>query len=261
MIAGLAPATVVVLVLAALVVGFSKTAVAGLGPVATVLFTLVMSAHDATGAVLVLLIACDLVAVVAYRRSCDWRLIRVLMPSLVVGIMLGAWCLTLLDDVALRRTIGALLLAMGLMQLAQEVQSQRGRGATDEQPADVGQESQAPGRAVGLLAGSAAGFTTMTANAAGPVMAIYLLHLRVPKLLFVGTSAWFYCLANLVKLPFAIGIGLVHPGSLWLNLALVVPALVGCALGLKVLPHIPQRVFDRLALALAIGSSLLLLLR
>jgi hypothetical protein len=40
------------------------------------------------------------------------------------------------------------------------------------------------------------GFTTMIGNAAGPVMAVYLLSMRLPKYSFVGTSAWFFLLVN-----------------------------------------------------------------
>lgn len=44
--------------------------------------------------------------------------------------------------------------------------------------------------------GALAGATTMLANAAGPVMTIYLLAARLAKYEFMGASAWFYCLTN-----------------------------------------------------------------
>lgn len=256
------------LALAAVVVGFSKTAVAGLGPVATVMFTLVMPAKEATGAILLLLIACDLVAIVAYRRDCNWALVRVLVPTLIPGIALGALFVCAVDDTVLRRTVGGLLFVMCLAQFIQTVaHTAKRRGAADDAggPAATptaraaGAATRASDRIGTAVAGTAAGFTTMTANAAGPVMSLFLLWRRVPKLAFVGTSAWFYFFANLVKLPFAIGIGTVQPGSLSLNLLLVVPALAGCGLGLWALPRIEQTTFNRLALALALGASLLLL--
>ncbi|MCD7915957.1 MAG: sulfite exporter TauE/SafE family protein [Tannerellaceae bacterium] len=45
------------------------------------------------------------------------------------------------------------------------------------------------------------GFTTMIGNAAGPVMAVYLLSMRLPKYSFVGASAWFFLVVNYLKLP------------------------------------------------------------
>ena len=51
--------------------------------------------------------------------------------------------------------------------------------------------------------GFVAGVTTMMANAAGPVMVVYLLAMRLPKLAFVGTSAWFFFAVNWLKVPFS----------------------------------------------------------
>jgi hypothetical protein len=63
---------------------------------------------------------------------------------------------------------------------------------------------------VAVAAGVAAGFTTMTANAAGAVMTLYLLAMRVEKLRFIGTSAWFFLIVNVSKVPFSAGLGLFH---------------------------------------------------
>ena len=45
------------------------------------------------------------------------------------------------------------------------------------------------------------GFSTMVANAAGPIMALYLLSMRLPKNVFIGTGAWFFFIINLLKVP------------------------------------------------------------
>ena len=36
----------------------------------------------------------------------------------------------------------------------------------------------------------------MTANAAGPVMALYPLAARIDKIRFIGTNAWFFGIIN-----------------------------------------------------------------
>ena len=51
----------------------------------------------------------------------------------------------------------------------------------------------------------------MTANAAGPVMTLYLSAAGIDKRRFVGTSAWFFLIVNLAKVPFSIGLGLMQP--------------------------------------------------
>ena len=57
----------------------------------------------------------------------------------------------------------------------------------------------------------------MLANAAGPVMALYLLAVSLPKAEFIGTSAWFFLLINLFKLPFSAQLGLITSKTLVFN--------------------------------------------
>jgi uncharacterized membrane protein YfcA len=107
--------------------------------------------------------------------------------------------------------------------------------------------------------GVVAGFTTLVANAAGPLMAIYLVAMRLPKLAYVGTAAVFFCLLNLFKLPFMAELGLVTSASLRLNLLLAPLVLLGALAGRRLLMRINQRLFEELALALSgIGGALLL---
>ena len=50
--------------------------------------------------------------------------------------------------------------------------------------------------------GILAGFGTTVGNAAGPVMSIFLLSRHLEKQEFLGTTAWFFFLVNLSKVPF-----------------------------------------------------------
>ena len=50
----------------------------------------------------------------------------------------------------------------------------------------------------------------MTANAAGAVMTLYLSASGIEKRRFIGTNAWFFLIVNLVKVPFSVGLGLMH---------------------------------------------------
>ena len=70
----------------------------------------------------------------------------------------------------------------------------------------------------GPFAGVMAGFATMVANAAGPVMTLYLLAMRLNKLEFLGTSAAFFLIINWIKVPFGLQLGLLNGPSLMLNL-------------------------------------------
>ena len=95
-----------------------------------------------------------------------------------------------------------------------------------------------------------AGFATTLANAAGPVMNLYLLARRLPKQQFIATGAWFFLVINLSKLPIYAGHGLIHTRSLLFDLVLVPPVLLGAAIGRRVAARLPQQTFELLVLAL-----------
>ncbi len=75
--------------------------------------------------------------------------------------------------------------------------------------------------------GIVAGFATTVANAAGPVMNLYLLSKKLPKEQFVATGAWFFFVLNLVKFPIYAGYHLFSRDSLMFNLIEVPMVLAG----------------------------------
>ncbi|MDN5571420.1 MAG: sulfite exporter TauE/SafE family protein [Propionibacteriaceae bacterium] len=240
----------VAMAVAAVVIGFSKTSFGGVAAISVAVFALVMPARESTAAILLLLIVGDMVAISRYR-TVSWRLLLRLVPSVIPGLLLGALFMSFVDDLVMRRTIGALLLAMVLLQLWQR----RPRAASSAE-SDVAPH---PARTIGT--GIAAGFTTMTANAAGPVMALYFLAARIDKLRFIGTNAWFFALINLAKVPLAAGLGLFSPAHLLLDLFLVPLVLLGCLIGVWVIKRVTQRQFEVVTLVASALSAAFLLLR
>lgn len=227
------PLQAVLLVIAALIVGVAKTSVGSFATIAVALFAFVMPTKESTAAVLLLLILGDIVAVISYHKSADWSLIRRMLPAILPGIALGALFMWLMDDLLMRRAIGVLLLASVGLQVWMIRRKSRG---VEFAPMNT---------AVAWGAGTAAGFTTMTANAAGPVMALYLLLARVDKRTFVGTNAWFFLLVNLSKTPFSAAMGLMPPTTLELTLWLAPVVLVGTLIGRAAIKRISQTVFER----------------
>src|SRR5699024_1924933 len=104
------------------------------------------------------------------------------------------------------------------------------------------------------------GFTTMVANAGGPVMSMYFYAMRMPVLTFLGTSAWFFAIVNVVKLPFSAGLGLITRDTLVMDLMLVPLVLLGAYCGTRIARRTPQRVFESAVLVLTVGSALALLI-
>ena len=232
----------------ALMVGFAKTAFGGAGSLAAVCFAAAVPARESTGALLPLLIAGDVLALSLYRRHCRWSTLVRLVPGVLPGLLLGAWFVAEADDGLMRVAIGLILLVMSVWQLVQ-----RRTGAREAAP-HLGPV------AVGLV-GVTAGFTTMTANAGGPVMTLYLLASGMVMLELLGTVAWFFFVVNLLKVPFSAGLDLISTASLATDAMLVPVMLVGGGLGALLVRRMSQLTFERGALGLTAVSALLLLAR
>ena len=122
-------------------------------------------------------------------------------------------------------------------------------------------EWRTPHRALSIGAGVLAGFTTMTANAAGPIMALYLQLAKVEKLRFLGTGAWYFFIINVSKVPLSASLGLFTPRVLTTSALLIPVVLVGTAIGIAIIGKVPQRAFDVITLLtsiLAAGALLVL---
>jgi uncharacterized membrane protein YfcA len=236
------------LVVAALVVGYSKTSIGGLGSIAIAIFANVMPARESTAAILLLLITGDVVAVWKYRQHADWALLRRLVPSVLPGLALGAAFLAVVDDTVLRRSIGVLLLAMAALQLLLQWRSPDTSVIARSRPAALG-------------TGLAAGFTTMTANAAGSVMTLYLVARGVEKSRFLGTGALFFFGVNLCKIPFSAGLGLFSVGTLQRTALLIPFVLLGTWAGLHTARRLSQARFEQAVLAATVVSAIALVVR
>ncbi|GAB3599139.1 sulfite exporter TauE/SafE family protein [Kineococcus gypseus] len=243
----------VLLVVAALVVGFAKTAIGGAGTLAVAAFAAVLPAKESTGAILPLLIVGDLFAVAAYRRHADWALLLRLLPSVLLGVLLGVWFVDVVDDTLMRRSIGAVLVLLVATHLLRRYRLHR--AGTDALPA-----SPARRRLLAAALGLLAGFCTMVANAGGTPMSIYLFTMGLGVMSFLGTGAWFFFLLNLIKLPFSAGLGLVSAESLRLDLLLVPAVVVGALLGRWLVRRMDRDLFENVVLG-ASGLSGLNLLR
>ncbi|MGW0911065.1 sulfite exporter TauE/SafE family protein [Streptomyces sp. NPDC002784] len=240
------------LAFAALLVGFSKTAVSGANTVSLAVFAAVLPARASTGVLLPVLIAGDLLAVLTYRRHAHWPTLWRLFPAVAGGVVAGTVFLMWADDGIVRTSIGAILLLMAAVTVW------RRRFADTERDPDavVTRGGRIKARSYGVLGG----FTTMVANAGGPVMAMYLLSAGFRKLGFLGTSAFFFLIVNVSKVPFSVGLGLIDSRSLLLDAALVGFVVPGALLGKWAVNRIDQRLFEHLVIAATVVGGVQLLL-
>jgi len=247
------------LALGACLVGLSKTALPGAGTLSVGLFAAVLPARQSTGALLTLLILGDLFAVWTYHAHADWAALRRLVPAVIGGVAVGTFFLATAGDTTVRRVIGAILLALVAVTLVQRGAAARRRSrrrpGAERDTAAPADERPAPRRFTSASYGVLAGFTTMVANAGGPVVSLYFLSARFSVTRFLGTAAWFFFAVNLAKTPFSVSLGLIDLESLRLDLLLAPAVVIGALVGRRLARRIDQRLFDRLVLALTVVSA------
>lgn len=256
----LSPVAWALLAVGAATVGFSKTAIGGVGQIGVALFALLLPAKDSTGALLPLLLVGDVVAVAIYRRHADWPVLLRLLPLVAVGVVVGVVFVAAVDDATMRRAIGAVLLVLVAFHVVRRRLSPDPPAAS-RPPPDGGTRHLLLARPDPATAGYGllAGFTTMVANSGGPPTSLYLLRMGLSVDVFIGTMAWFFLLVNLAKVPFSAGLGLISAPSLLLDLVLAPAVVLGAWLGRVVIVRIRQEVFERLVLVVVAATAVLLL--
>lgn len=230
-----------------LLIGLSKGGVGGmLGPLVTATMALVLPADQAIGLLLPLLIVGDAFAIAAHWRHWSGLHARRLVPASILGVILAMVLLTDLPPLILRRGIGLIIL---LFILFRWLEPRLRRDA---------KLVVRPWH--GHLAGASAGFTSSLAHVGGPPISIYLLVNELPPPVYAATSALFFAVLNLIKLPFYILAGLLMPDLLWRTLPLLPLLPLGVWLGKAFAHRMPLATFNRLILGLLLLSAASLLL-
>lgn len=234
------------LLVGALGIGISKSGLAGVSMVHVLVFAFVFGARASTGILLPLLIVGDACAVWLLGREVVWSYVRRLLPPALLGVVIGWLLLGRLDEAAFRPLIGSIILVLCCGQLLRMWR------------ADL--MAHVPHTAwFSWLMGILTGVTTMLANAAGPVVALYLLAIALPKTQLIATAAWFFLVLNCVKVPFSMQLGLIDRSTLWVNLVLAPCVLLGLLAGRWIVRKIPQRAFDSLLLVFTAVAALRLI--
>ena len=226
--------------ISALVIGIAKTGLPGVGSfVAPLMVLAVGDARHAAAWTLPILSTADVFAVAYWRRHADARKLFSLVPWVAVGMGGGALALSL-SEIVLRRLIGVVIVFMLTVHLW------RKRNPLDQVPGSPS------------FYGIASGFASTIANAAGPVMNMYLLSRKLSKEQFVATGAWFFLVINLAKIPIYSWHDLFSRTSLAFDAIMVPVVICGSLIGLWLVHRVPQRVFDTLIIVLTTISAIVL---
>ena len=234
--------------LCAFLVGVSKTGMPGVGILVVLIAALVVPTKASVGLVLPLLIFADIFAAAWYHRKAQWRHIFRLLGFTFIGILVATLTLTRIDDRQLKPLIGVIVLAL----LAVSTWNNYRKSAHLRYDHD----SRARRWIFAVIFGFLAGYTTMMANAAGPIMIIYLLAVGLGKFEFVGTMAWFFFIVNWLKVPFQSKLEMITAESLKLDAVLFPLVFIGAVCGILLVKHIPQKLFNTVVSVLAAGAAI-----
>jgi uncharacterized membrane protein YfcA len=224
----------ILIALGAVFVGLGKGGLPGIGNLTVVLLVFALPAKASVGVLLPILISADVVAVAVYRRHALWPYIVKLLPWMVVGIVLGYFVFSRVNDAHVRFLIGLILLTMTGVHFFRKWlrRNHKGEDLLPHHPAFIG--------ATGVIGG----FATMVANAAGPVAALYFIASGLPKYAYIGTSAWLFLIVNCIKVPFMMELGIIDVASLKFSASFMPYAVVGAAIAPFIVKRIDQKVFE-----------------
>jgi hypothetical protein len=216
-----------------LFIGAAKTGIPGLGSVSGPFMVFAVGdARLAAAWALPPLILADIFAVMYWRRHANMKRVLSLSPWVLVGLVIGAVALSM-SERSLRPIIGVIVIVMLVIYLIRRYR-----------PAWITQTNHpAP-------FGAAAGVTTMIANAAGPVMNIYLLSMKLGKEEFLGTAAWFFFLLNLIKSPVYFGYGLYSRETVGFTIAMAPTVVLGALAGKWLADRVSRQVFEWMVIVL-----------
>ena len=227
--------------LCALCVGLGKTGLSGIGMFIVPVLASVFGAKPSTGILLPMLIMGDIMGVMYYHRHADLKLLLKLIPATVIGIIIAVFVGDMINDQQFKNLMAFIILAGVAIMIWNERRKSN--------------ESIPHNWFFASFAGLLGGFTTMIGNAAGPVMTIYFLSMNLKKNNYIGTSAWFFLLVNVFKVPFHVfNWGTITTRTFLFDLGMLPIILIGAVSGIfivKLIPEKPYRIFIMFSTILA----------
>lgn len=235
------------LLLSGICIGISKAGFSGVSMLSVAMLAEAFGAKDSIGVNLPMLIVADLVVYPAFRKWGSWQKVWPLLFTMLIGVGLGFWWLVSIPSDDLRPLIGWIIVFMLGLQLWRRF-------------ARASFRHLAESRSFGASAGVIGGIATTMANAAGPVVQLFLLSRGLPKLEMVGIGARLFLVVNLVKVPLLGQADLITGETLTIN-AFAIPFIIGGIwVGKRYLLRIPQRAFEWLIIFFAAGAAIRLLI-
>lgn len=231
---------------AVVILGLAKGGFTGLGALGLPLFALGVNPITAAAVLLPILIVQDVVSIIAFRATWDKRVLLATLPGAAVGVFIGWWFAASVSVQLVLASVGLIAVVFGAYRLMIE------KWGPNSQ---VRRLPQWTGSAFGM----ASGFTSQIAHAGGPPFQFWVMPQRLPRDVFVGTTAIFFGVLNWIKVPAYLALGQFTNDNLLSSLVLMPVAVASSVAGIFLVRRVRTQRFYALVYALLILTGLKLL--
>lgn len=236
--------TLVYLLAGALVTGFSKFSIGGMGLLILPILMVAFPGPEALGIILPMYIITDLMAAGSYRKDISWPIILRIMPLTITGVVVGGWFLSGVDASQFTGLLAFIIVLMLLLGVY-----------LDRSEADFMRHPLSAN-----IIGCVGGFVSIVSNAAGPLVSLYLMEQGLSKRAYISTRAWAFLLINLSKVPLLWSLGLLTTESITISFQGIPGLVLGACIGYWVVGKLKLTQFKWLIRIMATIAAIKLLL-
>jgi uncharacterized membrane protein YfcA len=206
---------------------------------------LVLPIKDVIGIMLPVLMLADALAVGVHWKKWNRRLLVLLIPASLIGVIIGTLFLANAPAQLIRTMLGVIVFFLAVYKLFETSVFRR--------------LTYTPRKWHGVFAGSLAGFTSSVAHTGGPPIDSYLLMQNLQPRVFVATSAILFLILNYIKVPFYFIADVFNFDLLWQFLWLLPVVPLGVWSGKWLVVRVSKKLFDYIILSFLFVAALLLI--
>jgi uncharacterized membrane protein YfcA len=228
---------------AMIVLGLSKGGFGVINLLTVPILALAISPVQAAGITLPILVLSDIVALAAYWRRWDTRLLAAMLPGALLGIIVGWLAAAWVTEQEIRLIVGVVSIAFAVDYFLRHRRSVLPR------------ERNWP---KALFWSTVTGFTSFVSHAGGPPYQVYTAPLRLDPRTFAATSVIFFAILNAVKLVPYFFLGQFNPENLATSAILLPISIPATLLGVWLVKRVNTRVFYEVTYGLILIVGLFL---
>lgn len=249
---GLTPFSWGIFCLAVFVVGFSKTGLPGITIITVPMMAAIIPPKESVGVLLPVFMLADVFSIIYYRRFAVRNYCFPYLLFVGLGVLAASFVVGSVDNKMFGAVIGWTVISLVMLSIWTDRVRKR-LNLTELPPPEK------PKLVHSAFFGLSAGLFSALANAAGPIVSLYMITSRLEKFQLLGTSAVCAFVMNWIKVPLFLSLKSINAETLKLGVAAIPMVALGALTGAFVARKLPQKIFKDLVLCLAVLASLKLI--